>query len=100
MVELVRNHLDKNAIDQYKIEERAIIAKRILSTETRLTQLMKCMLKDELSTPENVKQLKSEIYAHITDKNFKNSFNMGGIVRAAFEFVKRNYENHEMLRNY
>jgi hypothetical protein len=23
---------------------------------------------------------------------------MGGIVRAAFEFVKRNYENHEMLR--
>ena len=99
MVELVRKHLDKNAVDQYKIEERAIIAKRILSTETRLTQLMKCMLKDELSTPENVKQLKSEIYAHIPDKNFKKSFNMGGIVRAAFEFVKRNYENHEMLRN-
>ena len=99
MVELVRNHLDKNAVDQYKIEERAIIAKRILSTETRLTQLMKCMLKDELSTPKNVKQLKSEIYAHIPDKNFKDSFNMGGIVRAAFEFVKRNYENHEMLRN-
>jgi hypothetical protein len=98
MVELVRSHLDKNAVNQYKIEERAIIAKRILSSESRLTQLMKCMLKDELSTPENVKQLKSEIYEYIADKNFKNSFNMGGIVRASFEFVKRNYENHEMLR--
>jgi hypothetical protein len=98
MVELVRTHLDKHAINQYKIEERAIIAKRILSSESRLTQLMKCMLKDELSTAENVQQLKSEIYEYIPDKNFKNSFNMGGIVRAAFEFVKRNYENHEMLR--
>jgi hypothetical protein len=98
MVELVRAHLDKHAVNQYKIEERAIIAKRILSSESRLTQLMKCMLKDELSTAENVQQLKSEIYEYIPDKNFKNSFNMGGIVRAAFEFVKRNYENHEMLR--
>ena len=98
MVELVRAYLDKHAVNQYKIEERAIIAKRILSSESRLTQLMKCMLKDELSTTENVQQLKSEIYDYIPDKNFKNSFNMGGIVRAAFEFVKRNYENHEMLR--
>jgi len=98
MVELVKNHLDKNAVNQYKIEERAIIAKRILSSESRLTQLLKCMLKDELSTTENIQQLKSEIYDYIPDKNFKNSYNMGGIVRAAFEFVKRNYENHEMLR--
>lgn len=99
MVELVRTHLDKNAVDQYKIEERSIVAKRILSAEGRLTQLLKCMLKDELSTPENVKQLKKEIFAYIPDKNFKNSYNMGGIMRAAFEFVKRNYEHHEMLRS-
>lgn len=99
MVELVRAYLDKNAVDQYKIEERSIVAKRILSAEGRLTQLLKCMLKDELSTPENVSQLKAEIYAYIPDKNFKNSYNMGGILRAAFEFVKRNYEHHEMLRS-
>ncbi len=99
MVALVRDHLGKRSVDQYKVEERSIIAKRILSNEVRLSQLLKCMLKDHLSIPDHIEQLRGEIYDHIKDKNFKHSRNMGEIMRSAFEFVKRNYENHEMLRN-
>ena len=98
MVDLVRNHLTKTSIDQYKIEERATIARRILGNETRLTQLLKCMLNDHISTPEKVEQLGKEVYDLIKQSSFLKSRSMGEIVRAAFHFVKRNYKNHEMLR--
>jgi len=31
------------------------------------------------------------------DKNFKNSSNMGEIMKASFDYILKNYENHEML---
>ena len=98
MVMLVKDHLDKTSIDQYKIEERATIARRILSNETRLTQLLKCMLNDHISTPDKIEQLRKEVYELTQQSSFLKSRSMGELVRAAFHFVKRNYENHEMLR--
>jgi len=98
MVTLVKEHLTKTSIDQYKIEERATIARRILGNETRLTQLLKCMLNDHISTPEKIKHLRKEVYDLTRQSSFLRSRSMGEIIRAAFHFVKRNYENHEMLR--
>ncbi len=98
MVLLVKDHLTKASIDQYKIEERATIARRILGNETRLTQLLKCMLNDHISTPEKTAQLCAEVYALTKQASFKKSRSMGELMRASFHFVKRNYENHEMLR--
>ena len=51
MVMLVKDHLTKTSVDQYKIEERATVARRILGNETRLTHLLKCMLNDHISNP-------------------------------------------------
>lgn len=98
MVMLVKNHLTKSSIDQYKIEERATIARRILSNESRLTQLLKCMLNDHISTPQKVNQLCKEVYELTKQPSFLKIRSMGELVRATFQFVKRNYENHEMLR--
>ena len=98
MVELVKNHLTKTSVDQYKIEERATIARRILGNETRLTHLLKCMLNDHISTPEKIEQLREEVYQLTKQSSFLKSRSMGEIMRAAFHFVKRNYKNHEMLR--
>lgn len=98
MVNLVKEHLIKTSIDQYKIEERATIARRILGNETRLTHLLKCMLNDHISSPEKIAQLRQEVYALIKESSFLKSRSMGEIMRAAFHFVKRNYKNHEMLR--
>jgi hypothetical protein len=98
MVLLVKDHLTKTSIDQYKIEERATIARRILGNETRLTQLLKCMLKDHISTSEKTAQLCQEVYALTKQASFRKSRSMGELLRASFHFVKRNYESHEMLR--
>ena len=97
MVELVKNCLSKSSVDQYKIEERAIVAKRILSNESRLTHLLKCMLNDHISTKENIFKLRNEIFKLTSYSMFKKSNSMGEILKASFNFIKRNYENHQML---
>ena len=98
MMTLVKDHLTKTSIDQYKIEERSTVARRIMGNETRLTQLLKCMLNDHVSTPENIEQLRNEVYELTKQPSFLRSRSMGEIMKAAFHFVKRNYQNHEMLR--
>lgn len=98
MVELVREKLQKTSVDQYKIEERSIVAKRVLSSGNRIKMLLESMVHDAISTPENIEQLKMEIFEHTHDVKFKHSHNMGQVLRAALDFVKRNYENVNMKR--
>ncbi|MBT3793960.1 MAG: hypothetical protein HOF93_01670 [Flavobacteriaceae bacterium] len=97
IMDLIKEKLEKNSVNQYKIEERSIIAKRILSSENRIKRLIKCMLKDKISSTENIKLLSSQIYSLTRDKSFKSTSNMGEIIKASFNYILRNYENHEML---
>lgn len=96
MVELVRDKLQRNSVDQYKVEERSIVAKRILSYEDRIEELADICREDHVSTPENVKMLKMQIYDLTLDLNFKKCNTMGHILTLALDFVKRNYENISM----
>ena len=50
MVTLVGQKLQEASINQYKIEERSIVAKRILSSENRIKELISCMRNDSIST--------------------------------------------------
>ena len=97
VMSLVKEKLDSKSVDQYKIEERSIIAKRILSSETRTKRILKCMISDNISSKENIKILAKQIYSLTRDDNFKKVINMGEILKASFNYVLRNYENHEML---
>jgi hypothetical protein len=94
---LVKDKLDSKSVDQYKIEERSIIAKRILSSENRTKEILKCMMSDNISTKENVNILSKQVFSLTRDKNFNNVINMGEILRGSFNYVLKNYENHEML---
>ena len=96
MVELVRNKLQKNSVDQYKIEERSIVAKRIISSGDRIKALAEIAKTDTISLEENIDRLKNEIYDLTLDMNFKRSKTMGEILSLALDFVKRNYENVSM----
>ncbi len=96
MVELVRSKLQKNSIDQYKVEERSIVAKRIISWQIRLTRLVDICKKDTISVPENVNNLKTLIYDLTSDMNFKKCKSMGQILELGLDFVKRNYEDVSM----
>ena len=92
MVELVRDKIQKESIDQYKIEERSIVAKRMISFHDRIEALLKCMEIDELSIKKHIDLLKEEIYNYTLDLNFRKSETMGQVVKNALDFVKRNYD--------
>lgn len=96
MVELVRNKLQKGSVDQYKIEERSIVAKRILSSGNRIKRLISAVKPHTISLPENIERLKHEIYDLTKDMNFKKSTSMGEVLALALDFVKRNYEDVSM----
>lgn len=96
MVELVRLLLQKYSVDQYKIEERSIVAKRILSSGNRIRRLTEIVKTDSISLDENIERLKNEIYDLTLDMDFKKSGSMGQILSLALDFVKRNYEDVSM----
>ncbi|MEP3211411.1 MAG: hypothetical protein ABJN95_19650 [Maribacter sp.] len=96
MVELVREKLQKNSVDQYKVEERSIVAKRIISSEDRIEELIDICREDRISLDKNVEMLRAEIQAFILDMKFKQCKNMGEILTLGLDFVKRNYENVSM----
>lgn len=92
-VEMVHENLQEQSINQYKIEERSAISKRILRVHGRVLQLLKCMSQDTISSPEKVEQLKTDLLNYTKDVKFKNCNSMGDLLGVAFEFVVRNYEN-------
>lgn len=93
MVKLVQAKFQKESIDQYKMEERSIIAKRLISYQDRINGLLNCMVNDSISRPENVTALKIKIFEYTQDVKFKRCKNMGEIVKNALAYVKRNFEN-------
>lgn len=96
MVELVRDKLMKHSVDQYKLEERSIIAKRILSSGDRIKLLVEICKKDNISINENIDLLKTQIHELTNDSKFKKCKTMGEILDLALDFVKRNYQGVSM----
>jgi len=96
MVQLVRNKLQKYSVDQYKIEERSMVAKRMLSSGKRIKRLLNACVMDEISLEDNITQLKLEIYELAKDVNFKRCNTMGEVLALALDFVKRNYQDVNM----
>ena len=93
MVEMVSKSFQKFSIDQYKIEERSILVKRLKSFHVRVDKLLDCMLEDSISKDENIDLLKMKIFEYTQDVKFKRCKNMGQILKSALEYLVRNYED-------
>lgn len=91
MVDMVNRKLQNSSINQYKIEERSYMAKRMIATPKRTSHLIECMKNDTISFPENVSLLKSHVGKYANDVKFKQCKNMGEILENILSFVKRNY---------
>ncbi len=96
MVELVREKLQKSSVDQYKVEERSIVAKRIISSEDRIEELIDICREDNISLPDHIALLSEQIYELTLDIKFKECNTMGEVLTLALDFVKRNYEDVSM----
>ncbi|MFH4967603.1 hypothetical protein V8G61_05285 [Gaetbulibacter sp. M240] len=93
MVELVQECFQRLSIDQYKIEERSILVKRLKSFHDRIDELLHCMQTDSISKDAHITMLKMKIYEYTQDVKFKRSKNMGEVLKYSLEFLTRNYEN-------
>ena len=98
MVQLVSEKLQESSIEQYRKEERSMLAKRIINAQSRYKELMRCILNDQISNQENVRKLRQDLYELSSDMKFKRARTMGQILRTALDFVKRNYEDVNMKR--
>lgn len=97
MMDLIRTYLKKDSVDQYKREERSLIAKRALGAEEQVKRLLAAAIVDELSLPEHIENLRSQIYELTKDAAFLKAQNMGALLSAALDFVTRNYKDVKML---
>ena len=93
LVKMSLDILQSGSIEQYKKEERSLLAKRAANEQDRLQELLNCMCNDTISTPEKVSQLKKGLFDLTKDIKFKRSSNMGEILKSALDFIVRNYKN-------
>ncbi len=98
MVNLVQEKLQDSSIEQYRKEERSLLAKRMINTKSRYKELIRCMINDHISTKANVRKLRNDLYKYTKDVKFKRARTMGEILRTTLDFVKRNYEDINMKR--
>ena len=98
MVSIVKDKLTLGSVNQYKIEERSIVAKRIISSGTRLDNLVTIMKQDTLSQPSYLRNLSEEIYKFTKDEAFIDVKSMGEVMDASLNYVRRHYENLNMTK--
>ena len=96
IMDLVRAKLNHDSVNQYKIEERSIVARRIISSGNRLKKLLDIMQSDKVTISKNLKRLRKEIYNFTKDKAFLDSKSMGDLMSAALNFVRLHYEKVDM----
>lgn len=98
MVSIVKDKLTLNSINQYKIEERSIVARRIISSGVRLDNLVTIMKQDTLTKSDYLENLKAEIYKFTQDQAFRKAKSAGDVLAASFDYIRRHYENLNMSK--
>ncbi len=94
LVELTQKILNKDSIEQYQAEERTMIAFRMASSRRRTMDLLNIMSRDNISKPEKVEQLKTELGEYFNTPLFKKAQSMGQIVKT---HLKQNLSKHFKL---
>lgn len=88
-VNMCLSHLNKESIDQYQFEERTLITFRLASSRYRIKELLDIMTTDEISTPQKVEQLKSELGTYLHTNVFSKCRSMGEVVKTHLKHTLR-----------
>ncbi len=79
-VSLSLKHISNESIDQYRLEERSLIAKRVMLSLYQYKKLMRVMSGDTISTPEKIQNLANGLNEYHQTDVFSNCKKMGGLV--------------------
>lgn len=91
LVELTLKHLNRDSIEQYRAEERTLIAYRVAASRYRLMDLLNIMSADVISTEEKRTQLRQELEEFFGSELFRRCRTMGEIVKQMLRYVLRPY---------
>jgi hypothetical protein len=80
-VDMVLKSLDKASINQYRTEERTLMAFRVAEARYRLMDLFNIMCRDNISSPQKINQLKQQLKEYSGDPKFLKCNSMGDIVK-------------------
>lgn len=80
-------HLKYEAVRQYQLEERSLIARRARNSRDQLNTLLNNMIKDKISSDDKVVQLGKELAEHHKNDEFLNCTTMGDIVLTNIKLV-------------
>lgn len=89
LVELSLQLLNTESIEQYRAEERTLIAYRMAASRYRIMDLLNIMSKDVISTPEKRDQLKQEIADFYQSNVFLKCKTMGEVVKQTLRHALR-----------
>lgn len=87
LVELTLALLTPETIRQYQKEERTLIARRSISSQFRLAQLLDIMEADTVAPQDKVEQLAKELALHYKNESFYKCPSMGAIVRNSLRIL-------------
>jgi hypothetical protein len=90
-VDLTLKYLNDESIEQYRAEERTLIAYRVAASRYRIMDLLNIMSSDIISTDEKRNQLKEELEEFYRSGIFRRCKTMGEIVKQMLRLVLRPY---------
>ncbi|MFN8153586.1 MAG: hypothetical protein U0Y08_04765 [Bacteroidia bacterium] len=91
IVQLAIQLMTPETVQQYQVEERTLIAKRIKAGKRMLKDLLDTMSTDEISNPAKTRQLAEELSGHYSNPAFMKCKTMGEIVKTSLrEMLKAN----------
>jgi hypothetical protein len=89
LVKLTLDHLNKESIEQYQVEERTMIAFRLASSRYKVKQLLDIMKNDTISTPQKRDQLIRELAAYHQKPSLLKCKSTGDILKAHMKQMLR-----------
>lgn len=91
IVQLAIQLMNPETVQQYQVEERTLIAKRIKAGKRMLKDLLDTMSKDEISSGTKTRQLAEELASHYNNPVFLKCSTMGELVKTSLrEMLKTN----------
>jgi predicted unusual protein kinase regulating ubiquinone biosynthesis (AarF/ABC1/UbiB family) len=87
IIKLGLKHMKPELEQQYRQEERSLIATRVKSSGVNLYSLLNAMTRDTISPTENVERLKKDLAKLYGDDEFLKCVSMGEIVKTSLKMV-------------
>lgn len=87
IVELCMKLLTRESFEQYRNEERSLIARRVRLSRYQIKDLMDAMVNDKISKKEKTEQLKQELAKHYNNEVFLKCRTMGELVKKSLKLA-------------